>query len=159
MYGFPYQMDYVCSLQILEGAYDVIGDTPEGGRFHSSFKGGTVEGERLKGFIRPVGGLATSVFRPDDILDIDIRMCLEMDDGALIYLRYAGVMDFGPGNVRKLFDGQLKGKHYSHTTPRMITAHPEYLWVNRKQFVGIGELDLDKEIVRYDIYELNSKIG
>lgn len=155
MYGFPYRLEYVCSLQIIEGAADVIGDTPEGGRFHTSFKGGMVEGDRLKGIIRP-GGLASSVFRPDDVLDIDIRMCLEMHDSALIYLHYRGVMDFGLGNVRRLFAGELKGKHYSHTVPRMITSHPDYLWVNRKQFIGIGEVDLDQNIVRYDIHALTS---
>lgn len=155
MYGFPYQLVPVCTLQVIEGAADVIGDTPEGGRFHTQFKGGTVEGPRLNGIIRP-GGLASSVFRPDDVLDIDIRMTLEMKGGALIYYRYGGVMDFGAGNVKKLFAGQLKGKHYSHTTPRMITAHPDYQWVNRRQFIGIGEVDIDLNIVRYDVYELNS---
>jgi hypothetical protein len=157
VYGFPYQLDHACSLRILENAVDAIGDTPEGMRYHASLKGGTVEGERLKGSIRPVGGAAFSVFRPDDVCDIDVRMCLEMHDGALIYLRYGGVFDLGPGGVRKLLAGDMKGKHFMHTVPRMITAHRDYAWVNRKQFVGIGEVDFDEGVVHYDIYALNSK--
>ena len=155
MYGFPFRLDFVCSLHILEGAgVDVIGDAPEGLRLHAFLSGGTVDGERLRGSIRPVGGGGWSVFRRDDVCDIDIRMCLEMHDGPLIYLRYGGIFDMGPGGVQKLLAGELRGKHRMHTVPRMSASHPDYAWVNRTQFVGIGELDLDDNCVRYDLYAL-----
>jgi hypothetical protein len=154
MYDFPYRLDPVCSLHILEGAgMDVIGEAPEGVRLHAFLKGGRVDGERLHGTIRPVGG-GWSVFRRDDVCDIDIRMCLEMHDGPLIYLRYGGILDLGPDGVRKLLAGELHGKLRMHTAPRMSAGHPDYAWVNKRQFVGIGELDLDHGLARYDIYAL-----
>ncbi len=155
MYDFPYRLDYVCSLRILEGAgMDVIGETPEGIRLHAFLKGGVVEGDTLRGTIRPVGGGGWSLFRRDDVCDIDIRMCLEMHDGPLIYLRYGGIFDMGPGGVKKMLAGEMHGKHRMHTVPRMSAGDPSYAWVNRKQFVGIGELDFDEGQVRYDIYAL-----
>ena len=38
------------------------------------------------------------------------------------------------------------------TVPRMQTAHPAYEWVNRCQFLGIGEADLATFVVSYDVY-------
>ena len=133
---------------------DVIGETPEGVRLHAFLTGGTVEGELLRGTIRPVGGGGWSLFRRDDVCDIDIRMCLEMHDGPLIYLRYGGVFDMGPGGVRKLLAGEMQGKHFMHTAPRMSASHPNYAWVNKKQFIGIGEMDFDNNRVRYDLYAI-----
>jgi hypothetical protein len=155
MYGFSYSLDYVCSLNILEGGgADLYGETPEGVRLHAFLRGGSVEGERLRGIIRPVGGSGFSLFRHDDICDIDLRMCLEMHDGALIYLCYGGVFDLGPGGVRRMLAGELRGRMPMRTVPRMLTSDARYAWVNRRQFVGIGEIDFDANTVQYDIYAL-----
>lgn len=158
MFGFKYSLEYVCSLHIIESPHvDMIGPTPEGTRIHAFLDGGRVEGEKLNGIIRKVGGAGFSLFRPDDVCDINLRMCLEMHDGALIYLQYSGVFDMGPGGTEKLMAGQMKGKHPMRTVPRMLTSDPRYEWVNRTQFVGIGEIDFDAGVagvVQYDIYAL-----
>jgi hypothetical protein len=40
------------------------------------------------------------------------------------------------------------------TVPRLQCAHPAYQWVNRRQFVGVGEADLNTLTVRYDLYSI-----
>ncbi len=37
-----------------------------------------------------------------------------------------------------------------HST--VTTAHPAYAWLNRLQCLGIGEVDLSKNRVTYDVY-------
>ena len=156
MYGFSYSLDYVCSLNILEGAgIDVYGETPEGIRIHAFLNGGSVSGDRICGIIRSVGGSGFSIFRTDDICDIDLRMCLQMHDDALIYLRYGGVLDLGPGGVQKMLAGEMRGRLPIRTAPRMVTSDSRYAWVNRKQFVGVGEIDIDANVVQYDLYAFN----
>jgi hypothetical protein len=34
------------------------------------------------------------------------------------------------------------------------TGHPDYLWLNRLQCVGTGEVDMTKMRVTYDIYAM-----
>jgi hypothetical protein len=38
--------------------------------------------------------------------------------------------------------------------PRYHTSHPDYLWLNRLQCVGVGTADLVQHKVSYDIYTL-----
>ena len=38
--------------------------------------------------------------------------------------------------------------------PRYHTAHPEYLWLNRIQCLGIGQADMGRLEVRYDVYAI-----
>ncbi len=40
------------------------------------------------------------------------------------------------------------------TAPLMRSSHPDYLWVNRNQFVNVGEVDFEKFVVAYDVYAL-----
>jgi hypothetical protein len=37
---------------------------------------------------------------------------------------------------------------------RMITSHPDYLWLNRLQCVNIGVGDLENWFAAYDVYAL-----
>ena len=39
-------------------------------------------------------------------------------------------------------------------TPRYYTGEPAYLWMNRLQCVGVGEVDMRQMRVTYDIYAL-----
>jgi len=38
--------------------------------------------------------------------------------------------------------------------PRYYTGHPEYLWLNRLQCVGVGVFDVAQSRVSYDIYAM-----
>ena len=61
--------------------------------------------------------------------ELDARVTLETDDGALIYLTFTGVRD--------------DARQYFRTLPRFETAAPQYAFLNRLLAVGIGEIRPD----------------
>jgi len=38
------------------------------------------------------------------------------------------------------------------TSPRLRSAHPAYQWLHRLHCVGVGEADLQRFVVAYDVY-------
>src|SRR5882757_1026860 len=60
-----------------------IGDGPHGLRLTFPINGGSFDGDRLRGKVLP-GGDDWVVQRADGVLELDLRITLETDDGALI---------------------------------------------------------------------------
>ena len=67
--------------------------------------------------------------RPDGVLELDLRITLETDDGALIHMTFEGIRDDG-----------AKGAPYFRTLPRFETADTKYSFLNRLLAVGAGEI-------------------
>ena len=65
----------------------------------------------------------------DGVLELDLRVTLETDDGALIYMTFTGVRD--------------DANHYFRTLPRFETAAPKYAFLARLLAVGTGEIRPD----------------
>lgn len=153
---FSYSMEHLCSYTAtLKSPFEVIGPTPEGLRVNAYVTGGKVTGPRIKGKVLPVGGDWLTV-RPDGVGILNVRATLETEDGALIYISYQGVGDLGEDGYQNFLDGNPPGKFPLHVAPRFLTAHPDYLWVNRLQCVNVGEADLANSVVAYDVYALTS---
>ena len=123
----------------------------EGLRVNFHITGGEITGTKLRGIVRPVGA-DWFTMRSDGVGILDVRATIETHDGALIYTTYTGIGDAGPDGYRKFMAGELPPRLPLRVVPRMSTAHPDYQWVNRVQFLNIGEADLEKHVVRYDIY-------
>jgi hypothetical protein len=132
---------------------EVLGALPEGLRVNFYVAGGEFEGPKIRGKLRPVGGDWMTV-RCDGVANLDVRSTLETDDGALIYLTYPGVIDFGDDGFEKFSRGELPLVVQIRIAPRLSTAHPKYLWLNRLQCVGIGEYRPALREARYDVYAL-----
>lgn len=115
--------------------------------------GGEIFGPKMRGRLLPVGGDWTSL-RPDGIGVLDIRATFELDDGALIYMTYNGIADLGPDGYERFLAGNPPAKVQARVAPRYYTGHPAYLWANRIQCLGIGEVDMQQLKVSYDIYAL-----
>lgn len=134
---------------------ELIGPTPDGVRINFTLTGGELEGTRLRGTIRPVGADWLLV-RPDGVGMLDMRMTLEADDGALILINSQGVLDHGPGGFTNVRNGiQLPNGTPFQTTPRLHAAHPDYLWLNRLQCIGIGKVFPDHGEARCDVYAVS----
>src|SRR5262245_43676201 len=108
-----------------------IGATPHGKRVTYPITGGSFEGERLRGNVLP-GGDDWTVKRSDGVLELDLRVTLETDDGALIHMTFEGIRDDGAPVAP-----------YFRTVPRFETAEPKYSFLNRLLAVGIGEIHAD----------------
>lgn len=135
---------------------EIIGPVPEGARANFYVTGGEVTGPRLHGRVRPVGADWGTV-RNDGMLAIDARITLELADGALIYGHYHGLGDLGPDGHARFLAGQLPARLPLRTAPVFRTAHPQYQWLHRLLCVGIGEADLDRFTVGYDVYAIGSR--
>jgi hypothetical protein len=108
-----------------------IGAGPHGTRVTFPIIGGTFEGERLRGKVLQ-GGDDWTVKRPDGILELDMRVTLETEDGALIYMTLEGMRD-----------DAAPGAPYFRTLPRFETADPRYAFLNRILAVGKGAIRPD----------------
>jgi hypothetical protein len=101
--------------------------------------------------LRPVGGDWLTI-RTDGVALLDVRATIETHDQALIYISYTGVGDMGEDGHQKFLAGVLPPKLPLRVVPRFQTAHPAYRWLNRLQCLNIGEVDLERFEVRYDVY-------
>jgi len=118
---------------------------------------GTVEGPKLKGKARPFGA-DWAILRADNCLEVDVRLIVETDDGALIHVEYRGVIDMTKEQVEQLLSGQAVEDMKIHTAPRFETAHPDYVLLNRIQAIGCGRGELVGEELKvsYSWYALRS---
>jgi hypothetical protein len=108
-----------------------VGAGPHGTRLTFPITGGSFEGGRLRGKVLP-GGDDWVVKRPDGVLELDLRITLETDDGALVHMTFAGIRD-----------DAAPGAPYFRTLPRFETAEPKYAFLNRLLAVGTGEISAD----------------
>lgn len=119
--------------------------------------GGWVKGPKISGKILPPGGDWIRVM-PSGALRLDVRLTIETDDGALVYMTYGGVVVPSKEANDALARGEVlddKGLPYFITTPQFQTSSPKYDWLNRLQ--GIGKMAKYKRtpadaFVEYDIF-------
>lgn len=117
-----------------------LGAVPQGTRVIAAIAGGTFEGPRLRGKVLPGGGDWT-LLRPDGVLELDLRITLETDDGALIGMSSFGLRH-GPAEVlAALSRGEPvdPSEYYFRTAPRFETSAPQYAFLNRVMAIASGD--------------------
>lgn len=97
----PIRLEPLFDLDLEIGAIHPVGAAPTGQRVIADLGGGTFEGPRLRGIVRPSGG-DWGLFMPDGTLRVDGRCCLEVDDGALVYGIYKGRWQIAPETMARL---------------------------------------------------------
>jgi hypothetical protein len=85
--------------------------------------GGTFDGPRLRGVVL-AGGSDWTRTRSDGVMELDLRVTLETEDKALIYMTFAG----------------MRRGEYFRTLPRFETAAPQYAFLNQLLALGVGEI-------------------
>ena len=146
-------LEHICSYWATLAPPEVVGPIAEGIRVHFYVTAGEVSGPKMRGRLRTVGG-DWLLLRSDGIGVLDVRATLELDNGALIYTTYGGVVDLGPDGYNLFLKGILPPHPELRIVPRYYTGHPEYLWLNRLQCVGVGVFDVAQSKVSYDIYAM-----
>jgi Protein of unknown function (DUF3237) len=133
-YEFLYKIDL-----LLEPGVE-LGKTPLGKRVIYIAKGGTFEGPKIKGKVRPAGG--DWVLRLDSATTkLDVKLLLETDDGQLISNTYTGIVHNNPD-----------GTTYWRITPIFETSSKKYEWLNYILAVGVGKFG--KGGVSYEVYAI-----
>lgn len=131
-----------------------IGPTAAGRRRIAPVSGGTFEGEKLKGVVLP-GGADWVINRADGVMLIDVRLSLQTNDNAAIYLRYTGNLRAAPDAMKRFNRGEaLNDNEYKlRMIPVFETGAEKYAWLNDMICVGIGQR-LPSGQPRYAIFEV-----
>jgi hypothetical protein len=116
------------TLRLITAPTQEIGAGPRGTRVTFPITGGTFEGDRLRGKVL-AGGDDWTIKRGDGVLELDLRVTLETDDGAMIHMTFEGVRD-----------DRSPGAPYFRTVSRFETAEGRYGFLNRMLGVGSAEI-------------------
>jgi Protein of unknown function (DUF3237) len=140
-------------LSVVVAAPQKVGAVPHGTRVTAPIASGDFEGPRLRGKVLPGGGDWT-LLRADGVLELDLRLTLETDDGALIHMSSFGLRHGPPGVIAALGRGERvdPSAYYFRTTLRFETAHPRYAFLNQLLAVSTG--DRRAEGPMYTIHEI-----
>jgi Protein of unknown function (DUF3237) len=131
---------HLLTLKLTTSRVQTIGAVALGTRSVFPITGGEFEGPRLRGKVLPGGGDWT-LLRPDGVLELDLRITLQTDDGALIYMTFTGLRH-GPADViAAIGRGEAvdPAKYYFRTASRFETASEKYSFINRILAIGVGE--------------------
>ena len=128
-----------------------LGTVPHGIRSIIPVTGGDFEGPRLRGKVLP-GGADWLLLRSDGVLELDLRVTLQTDDDALIYMSFQGLRHGPPDVIGALGRGEVvdPASYYFRTLPRFETSAAAYAFLNRIVTVGVGETRPDGAVHRID---------
>ncbi len=137
----------------VEMPLQMVGATPIGERRIAKVTGGTFTGPEMNGKILPGGG-DWLLLRSDGSLQLDVRVTLETDDGALIFMTYRGFRH-GPAEVMaRLNKGEDvdPSEYYFRVAPFFETGAEKYDWLNRIVAVGTGHRLASGPV--YEVYKI-----
>lgn len=149
------KLEHLCDVEAFVSPPMPVGPSSWGVRLIFPVISGAVKGEKLNAKV--VGpGADWGLIRSDNCFELDVRVTLETDDGALIYVQYRGVVDMTENQVEQFLTGNLPQGLVLYTTPRFETSHQKYQWLNRVQAVARGGVTPagDKVRVSYSWYVL-----
>ncbi len=136
---------------------DPVGETPDGLRMKFLLRsGGYVQGPALRGEILPVGGDWMRI-RPDGVGIAQISALIKPVGGGIILSEYSGIVDFGSDGYRRLAAGDGPKRASLRFAPRYLTTESNFRWMNRLQCFGVGEVNLERYLVEYDLYAFRSR--
>ena len=129
------------TLRVLVAAPQNLGAVPHGTRRTVPLNGGDFDGPRLRGTVLPGGSADWLLLRADGVLEMDLRVTLRTDDGALISMKSFGLRHGPPEIIAALGRGETvdPSTYYFRTMPRFETAHPGYSFLNRLIAVATGD--------------------
>jgi hypothetical protein len=141
------------TLGVLVAPPQKIGLVPHGTRATAPITSGTFEGPRLRGTVLS-GGSDWTLLRADGVLELDLRLTLQTDDGALIHMSSFGLRHGPPDVIAALGRGETvdPSTYYFRTAPRFETSAPKYAFLNRLVAIALGDRRARGPI--YSIFEI-----
>ena len=142
---------FLMTLQVSLAGAERVGAVPLGTRVIVPITSGNFEGPKLRGKVLPGGGDWT-LLRADGVLELDLRVTLQTEDGALIHMTSFGLRH-GPAEViAALGRGERvdSSTYYFRTLPRFETGDPRYQYLNRLLAVSIGDRRAEGPIYTID---------
>ena len=150
-------LDHLAEVEAYVTAPIPVGSSSWGTRLIFPVVGGTVKGPKLNGKIQAFGA-DWGLIRQDNCFELDVRIVVETDDGAVIHTHYLGIVDMTTEQADQFRVGDLPKGLSLYTTPRFETSHEKYQWLTRVQAVGRGSVapEGDRFKVTYSWYVLEA---
>ena len=123
---------------LFEVVLDVDAQLDAGHTSIAPVTGGTFSGPNIKGTVHAGG--ADWITQVSGHTSLDVRITLETDDGAIIFMSYTGVVSRGDTGL------------YWRVRPIFQTASEKYDWLNHTVFIGKNKQVAGK--VAYDIFRI-----
>lgn len=131
----------LCSARIEISETLVLENTPLGTRMVGEIGAARFEGERLRASLRGRAAADWVLLTPSGVGYVDVRMTLETDDGALLYVVYTGRTNLQTSTA--------------WSAPTFQTGDPRYTWLNGILCAARGSWDGNEMVMIYpQIYEL-----
>jgi hypothetical protein len=126
----------------------IIPGGPHGERRHIPILGGDFSGERLSGNLLP-GGADFQLLRADRAAELDVRMSLQTNDGAIIHLKGTGLRHGPAAVLERLAKGETvdRSEYYFRQTMFFEAPSGAYDWLNRIIGIGMGERRNDHVLI------------
>jgi hypothetical protein len=136
----------------ITGSY-MLGDAPVGKRRLDRLDKGHFKGPKIQAEI-VTGGMDILLGGTDGAVRPDVRLILELDDGAILLIQYRGVRHAPDEVMQRIAKGERvpPNEYYLRTSLVFETASKKYNWMNR--IVGIGVGRREPAAVFYDVFEV-----
>ncbi len=131
-----------------------VGEVPHGRRRITVIRDGHFEGPALRGRVVPGANAAWVLVGSDDVVRLEVRLTLQTDDGAWIYMHYPGIGAGPPEVMQRVNAGQAVSPedYYFRIAAQFETSAAQYAWLNKLLAVGVGERAQAGPI--YDVYRI-----
>ena len=116
--------------------------TPLGNRVIFEVVDARLEGDRIRATMKGSAGADWLLAGPDGTGMLDVRVTVETDDGALVFIQYNGRTDVS---------GRSGSERAIYVAPRFETGDPRYAWLNTVQAIGKGTRD--GNVITYEWFE------
>ena len=116
----------------------VLGGVPAGTFVVAELETVRFEGEKLKASGKGSANADWVTISPDGTAVIDVKILLESDDGALIFVSYTGRLDIATGTA--------------YAAPTFQTGDERYAWLNN--LVAVGKGKTDQKSLTYELHEM-----
>jgi hypothetical protein len=135
----------LCTMHVVVRAPIEIGAGPAGTRRIIENVSVQVKGERLSAEMLGVAASDWLVVGPEGTGMVDVRLAIQTDDGAAIFMKYNGRFDASQGSQDPVT---------VYVAPTFETGDERYAWLNRIQAVGKGIIRPDRTL-DYEFYEVH----
>jgi Protein of unknown function (DUF3237) len=137
-----------------------VGDGPDGLRIDWLIEQGRFAGPDIDAVVLP-GAADFMRIRRDGVAIVDVRACLETQDGARIYVTYGGALDLGPDGYLRALHGQFATLPPLVVTPTFETNDARLRWLSRVRCFGVGRVDTSALTYTFDVYaiEVGQAVG
>lgn len=134
----------------------IIGPVLTGMRIFFPAKSGTIKSEKLNGKILPGGG-DWGLVVDSTTFKLDVRVTIETDDSAFIYITYSGYVHTDAKKFTKIMEGKwnelTSSDYYFRTNPVFETGSAKYAWLNHTIAVGVGSFPAPGKVA-YRVYAI-----